>query len=80
MNTGRLLALHWYDKRDMFVLSTIHGTGNVEVRCRDDTPFRKPTMIDDYNLYKGGIDELDQLLSTYQKIKEVVEKSFLSFT
>ena len=66
MNTGRLLALHWYDKRDMFVLSTIHGTGNVEVRCRgDDTPFRKPTMIDEYNLYKGGIDELDQLLSTY---------------
>ena len=49
----------------MFVLSTIHGTGNVEVRCRDDTPFRKPTMIDDYNLYKGGIDELDQLLFTY---------------
>ena len=65
MNTGRLLALHWYDKTDMFVLSTIHGTGNVEVRCRDDTPFRKPTMIDDYNLYKGGIDELDQLLFTY---------------
>ena len=66
MNTGRLLALHWYDKRDMFVLSTIHGTVNVEVRCRgDDTPFRKPTMIDEYNLYKDGIDELDQLLSTY---------------
>ena len=32
LNTGSLLAMHWYDKRDVFVLSTIHGTGSVEVR------------------------------------------------
>ena len=37
-------------------LSTIHGTGSVEVRRRgDDTPFPKPTMIDEYNNYMSVI-------------------------
>ena len=69
LNTGSLLAVH--DKRDVFVLSTIHGTGSVEVRRRgDDTPFPKPTMIDEYNHYMGGVDKLDQLISTYSFTKK----------
>ena len=84
MNNGSLVAVHWYDKRDVFVLSTIHGTGSVEVRRRgDDTPFPKPTMTDEYNHYMGGADKLDELISTHTHLlknqKEVVEKSFLSF-
>ena len=48
--------MNWYDKRDVFVLSTIHGTSSVEVRRRgDDTPFPKPTMIDEYNNYMSVI-------------------------
>ena len=63
--------MHWYNKRDVFVLSTIHGTGSVEVRCRgDDTPFAKPTMIDEYNHYMGGVDKLDQLIYTNSFIKK----------
>ena len=38
LNTGSLLAVRWCDKRDVFVLSTIHGTGSVH-RRGDDTPF-----------------------------------------
>ena len=49
-------------------------------RRGDDTPFPKPTMIDEYNPYMGGVDKLYQLISTYSFTKEVVEKSFLSFT
>ena len=46
LNTGSLLAAHWYDKRDVFVLSIIHGTSSVEVRRRgDDTQFPKPTLM-----------------------------------
>ena len=80
LNNGSLLAVHWYDKRDVFVLSTIHGTGCVEVRRRgDDTPFPKPTMIDECNHYMSGVDELDQLISTYsftKKSKKWWEKVF----
>ena len=81
LNNASLVAVHWYDKRDVFVFSTIHGTDSVEV-CRrgDDTPFPKPIMIDEYNHYMGGVDKLYQLISTYSFTKEVVEKSFLSFT
>ena len=46
--------------KDVFVLSTIHSTRSVEVRRRgDDTPFPKPTMIDEYDHYTGGVDKLD---------------------
>ena len=80
LNNGSLLAVHWYDKRDVFVLSTIHGTGCVEVRRRgDDTPFPKPTMIDECNHYMSGVDELDQFISTYpftKKSKKWWEKVF----
>ena len=70
MNNGSLVAVHWYDKR-LFVLLTIHGTGSAEVCHRgDDTPFPKPTMIDEYNHYRGGVDKLDQLISTYSFTKK----------
>ena len=78
LNTGSLLAVR--DKRDVFVLSTIHGTGSVEVRCRrDDTPFPKPIMIDKYNHYMGGVDKLDQLICTNsftKKSKKLWKKAF----
>ena len=58
MNTGSLLVVHWYDKRDVFVLSTSYGTCCVEVRRRrDDTPFPKATMIGEYNHYMGDVDQ-----------------------
>ena len=71
LNNGSLVAVHWYGKRDVFVLSTIHGTGSVDVRRRgDDTPFLKPTMIDEYNHFMSGVDKLDQLISTYSFTKK----------
>ena len=55
----------------MFLLSTIRETGSVELCCRgDDTPFPKATMIDEYNQYMGGVDELYQLISTYSSTKK----------
>ena len=66
--------MNWYDKRDVFLLSTIHGTSSVEVRRRgDDTPFPKPTMIDEYNNYMGDVDKLDQLVSRHTFTKNQVQ-------
>ena len=63
--------MHWHNKRDVFVLSTSHGTGSVEVvRRGDDIRFPKPTMIDEYNHYMGGVDKLHQLISKYLFIKK----------
>ena len=66
IQTDDLLAVHWFDKRDVFMLSTIHGTGSVEVQRRGDKEsIQKPLMISKYNTYMGGVDLCDQLLSNY---------------
>ena len=31
-----MVAIHWFDKCDVFVISLIHGTRNVEVTPRED--------------------------------------------
>lgn len=66
IQTDDLLAVHWFDKRDVFMLSTIHGTGSVEVQRRGDKEtIQKPLMISKYNTHMGGVDLCDQLLSSY---------------
>ena len=66
ISDDNLLAVHWFDKRDVFVLSSIQNTGNVEV-CRrgSDEPFSKPLPIHEYNKFMGGVDHCDQLISNY---------------
>ena len=34
--SNNLLAVHWYDKRDVFVLSNMHSTGSVEIQQHAD--------------------------------------------
>ena len=31
---GNVLVVHWFDKRDVFVLSSIHDTGDVDIKRR----------------------------------------------
>ena len=41
-----LLAVHWKDKRDVFVVSSIHGNEIDEVQRRgEEEPTNKPRMI-----------------------------------
>lgn len=66
LKLGNILAVHWFDKRDVFALSTIHGTGDVQVKRRgDENSFDKPIIINEYNKHMGGADQCDQLISTY---------------
>ena len=36
LKKGNMVAVHWFDKCDVFAMSTIHGSGNVEVTRRGD--------------------------------------------
>ena len=61
-----MLAVHWFNKRDVFVLSTIHNTGNVEVHHRgSDCSLLKPIAIYEHRKVMVGVDYFDQLLSSY---------------
>ena len=59
-----MVAVHWFDKCDVFAMSTIHGTGNVEVTRRgDEQSFQKPDIINEYNKFMVGVDQCDQLIA-----------------
>ena len=66
-----MLALKWKDKRNVTMLSTIHDTSMVSKRHRSrlvpsgTEEIQKPLMIEKYNMYMGGVDKADQLLSYY---------------
>ncbi len=66
-----MLALKWMDKRQVTMLSTIHGDSMVPKRRRSrlvaggTEEVLKPEMVEQYNMYMGGVDKADQLLSYY---------------
>ena len=67
---GKTVAVWWRDRRDVLVLSTMHNTSATTVLKRPKGGREKrllpcPTIIDDYNLYMGGVDLTDQNLSYY---------------
>ena len=68
---GNLLCIGWYDKKAVYLLTTVHEAGSLEkqVRMKDsDTGYRvvlKPTAIEQYNQFMGGVDQSDQKASYY---------------
>ena len=65
-SSGNHLAVHWKDKRDVYVISMIHGNGVETVWCHSEqAEINKPTMICLYNQYMNGVNRCDQYISTY---------------
>ena len=66
-----MLALKWVDKRPVNMLSTIHDGSLVTKRRRSRfapggvEDIEKPTIVEKYNTYMGGVDKGDQLMSYY---------------
>ena len=63
--SGNLTAVHWKDKRDMYCLSTIHGTNESLIQRRAGDPITKPEIVTEYNQYMNGVDHCDQYLVSY---------------
>lgn len=59
--------------RDVFVLSTINGTGVQMVQRRHGGPKSKPDMILDYNNHMNGVDKCDQYLASYPFCRKTVK-------
>ena len=69
IRNNNILAVHWKDKRDVFVLSSLHGNTATEIE-RYSGNVVKPDCISDYNKNMGGVDKCDQLLSYYAIAKK----------
>lgn len=62
---GKILALKWKDKKDVTMLSSFHDSETVEVMTKSRKLKIKPKVIVAYNKTMGGVDLVDQYLSTY---------------
>ena len=70
-NDGQILGLKWMDKRPVAVLTTIHDNSMMTITRRTRSSeqgtqtIQKPTVIEKYNTYMGGVDKADQLVTYY---------------
>jgi len=64
IKNGDIVAVHWKDKRDVFVVSSFHGNSEKTIE-RHTKSIQKPDVIMDYNQNMGGVDKCDQYLSYY---------------
>ncbi|KAJ1192188.1 hypothetical protein NDU88_001500 [Pleurodeles waltl] len=71
LRNDELLALKFVDRRDVYMLTTIHdeSTSPVAVWCRV-AEVRKPVCILDYNKHMGGVDRVDQRLEPYTAVRK----------
>ncbi|KAM4807675.1 piggyBac transposable element-derived protein 4-like [Rhinophrynus dorsalis] len=66
-----LLVLKYTDKKNVFMLTTIHNESTVLMQQRGNAaPVPKPICIRDYNLYMGGVDRTDQVMKTYNATRK----------
>ena len=59
-----IVAVHWKDKRDVFVMSSFHGNEERKISRYQDE-ISKTEMICDYNNNMLGVDKCDQFLAYY---------------
>ncbi|KAJ1159649.1 hypothetical protein NDU88_000154 [Pleurodeles waltl] len=70
LRNEELLALKFSDKRDVYMLSTIHDESTSPVTVWGQVAeVRKPVCILDYNKHMGGVDRVDQRLEPYTAIR-----------
>ena len=65
IHEDNIVSVHWKDKRDVFLISSIHNNECADVPKRKNEIISKPTMIIEYKAYMGGVNKWDQYLSYY---------------
>ena len=67
--------MKWQDKREVLMLSTVHGGHVIEgaKRNRHGEAVKKPDCVFAYNAHMCGIDRLDQLLSYYSPLRKTLK-------
>ncbi|XP_068113414.1 piggyBac transposable element-derived protein 4-like [Hyperolius riggenbachi] len=67
LHSNEMLAAKYKDKRDVYMLSTIHPAANAPTR-RDGV--QKPLCIHEYNQYMGGVDFNDRLVQSHLALRK----------
>ncbi len=76
MCTNKLLAIHWKDRRDVYMLTTMHKVKMIATKKMDRTTGEKclkPECITSYNANMGAIDKTDMLLSSVKCVRRTMK-------
>jgi hypothetical protein len=62
---GDMTMLVWKDKRDVYMLTNIHGPPAEGNFCDEHRNAIKPAIIADYNMHMGYVDKADRMTNSY---------------
>ena len=77
-----MLVVYRQDKKEIFLLSTMHKADVVNVRKRSHGDVQKPKVIHDYKQLMGGVDKNDAMIRNYFSIRKTYKwyiKIFFDF-
>ncbi|CAK9832586.1 PiggyBac transposable element-derived protein 4 [Anthophora retusa] len=70
-----LLAMRWYDKREVYMLSPFHSEEFVETKRHYQTReiIKKPKCVVDYNKLMRTVDKTDMVISTIHSQRKALK-------
>lgn len=69
-STKNLLAVKWMDKKEVYMLSTMHTSEFATVVRRGGKKIQKPVCVLDYNNCMGSVDKVDMVISTINSTRK----------
>lgn len=69
-STKNLLAIKWMDKKEVYMLSTMHTSEFATVVRRGGKKIQKPVCVLDYNNCMGSVDKVDMVISTINSTRK----------
>lgn len=67
-----VMVLKWKDKRDVLMITTLHGPGSEKTTNKRGAAQEKPSVVVDYNKHMSGVDRSDQMLSYYTTPRKTI--------
>ena len=75
-HTDVLLAVKWFDKRDVTILSTIHEARTIstgKIHWKTNEQIQKSVSVIDYNKNMGSVDRSDMQISYVECVRKAVK-------
>ena len=70
-----MMIFKWRDKRDVLLISTIHGTNMIQKEQRG-TIIAKSEVVQDYATKMGGVDLSDRMIASYTLARKRIKKYY----
>jgi hypothetical protein len=83
LHTANMLALKWHDKRDVYMLSTVHDSSMVSTGKKNSLTgeeILKPLCVKEYNQNKGAVDKSCMQMTFSESLRKSVNGTRNSFS